>query len=90
MLESLKDIKSIHDIKVQKARMRYEALLAENKMMESFRAIEQLFTFISNIRRASAGLRQVYHVFSKISSFFGRLFGKSEKEKAPAEEPHRY
>ncbi len=90
MLESLKDIKSIQDIKVLKARMRYEALLAENKMLESFRAVEKLVTFVSNVRRASAALHQAYRVFSKIGAFFGRLFGKTEEGKAPEEETKKY
>ncbi len=99
MLESLKEIKSIQDIRVEKARMRYEALLAENKLNESVRAAEQLFTFVSNLRRSLTVVRQTYEVFSRIGIFFSRLFGKQDKqpssgrkrdERASEEDVHRY
>lgn len=81
MFESLKDIKTVQDIKLQKARLRYEAILAENKMMESFHSIGQVFSIIYTFRKVTSGLSYVYQTYLKISDFVSRLFGGSKKEK---------
>ncbi len=81
MFESLKHIKTTQDIKLQKARMRYEAMLAENKMMESFHSIGQVFTIIYTFRKVTSGVSYVYQTYQKISDFLSRLFGGSKKEK---------
>ena len=86
MLESLKDIRSMKDIRAEKARLRYEALIAETKMMESFRAVERMFTFFSGVRRVSGALVYAFGVMSKAGSFLGRIFGKSKKEAPDQEE----
>ncbi len=86
MLESLKDIRSMKDIRVEKARLRYEALIAETKMMESFRAVERMFTFFSGLRRVSGGITYAIGVMSKAGGFLSRLFGKPKKEKQNQED----
>ncbi len=90
MFESLKHIRSYHDIRVEKARMRYEALLAENKMMESFSAAGQAVSLITSVRRFSAGFHQAYAVATRITDFFRRLFGRSKKEPSSEEETTVY
>ena len=83
---------------MEKARMRYEALLAENKLNESIRAAEHVFTFVSNLRRSLTVARQVVDFFSRISAFLGGLFGKrddppsagAQEKTAPEEDVRRY
>lgn len=90
MFESLKQIRSYHDIRVEKARLHYEALLAENKMMESFRAVQQAVSLVTSVRRFSAGFHQAYAVATKITDFFRRLFGRSKKEPQAGEDTTVY
>lgn len=81
MLESLRNIKSLEDIRVEKARLKYESLLAESRMMESMRAAGQLFTVVSSLKRVSGGIRTAYSIISRFSRFISRWFGRKKEEK---------
>ena len=51
MLESLKNIKTIQDLRVEKSRLKYEALIAESKLTDSLKAGGQVFTVFSVLNR---------------------------------------
>ncbi len=92
MFESIRNIKSLDDIRVEKARMRYEALLAEKNLNESMHAFEKLWTFFSTFKRTVSVFQQAFHLFSRMSSFFGRMFTgfKKQKEAPEADETVAY
>lgn len=79
-MERFKKISTLHDIRVEKARLRYESLVAENAMMDSFRAIGRLFSLIGYVRRAAAGFGTAYSMGSRISQFVGKIFRKSKPD----------
>lgn len=84
-LERFKRVRTLHDIRVEKARLRYESLVAENAMMESFKAIGNLFSLFGYIRKASAGFNTAYSVVSRISQFAGKIFRSKPRTKGAEE-----
>ena len=84
MIDSLRKIKTLQDIRVEKIRLRYEMLKAEDKLNDSLQATERLFTVFTFIRNAGGTLRKTYRVFTGISSFINSLFGKKSKQENPS------
>ncbi len=89
MFEAIRNIKTMDDIRVEKARLRYEALMAEKNLDESLGAFEKLSDFLSNIKRGFAAFQQAYHLFSRMSSWLSRVFSGFKKKETPdtEEEP---
>ncbi len=86
MIDSLRKIKTVQDIRVEKIRLRYQMLKAEDKFNDSLHATEQLFTIFTFIRNAGGAMRQAYRIFSGVNSFINNLFGKKNKHGKPS--PH--
>ncbi len=78
-------IRNMQDLRLEKARLRYEVLMAENSLNDSLHSIERLFTVFALIRRASAGFKLAYSMISKASRFMGRLFSRSDKKQTRQE-----
>ncbi len=75
-------IKTLNDLKLEKARLRYEVLVSENRMMENFQAIEDLFTLPSLISRIKFGFQVAHNVYKKIRKFSGKFgFGSKKKKR---------
>lgn len=75
-------IKTFQDIRLEKARLRYEALVAENAMMEGFRSLERVFTIFSMARRVSDYVGYGFRAMSGLGRFFGRVFHKKSHRRA--------
>ncbi len=86
MLDFLRDMRSMQDIRLAKARLRYESLLAEKQLTDNLSSLERGFTFITNMRRTANTARKAYQVVSGIASFFQRLFTRTPKEGPQKEE----
>jgi hypothetical protein len=71
-----KNIKTLQDIKLEKARLRYDLLLAENALSENIYAIQQAFSYVSLFSRIADGYAYAQRVVSKISRFYRRIFRK--------------
>ncbi len=89
MYEAIRKIKTMDDIRVEKARLRYEALIAEKNLNESLGAFEKLSDFLSNIKRGYSAFQQAYHMFSRMNSWLARVFSGFKKKETPdtQEEP---
>ncbi len=72
----LRKIKSLQDIKLEKAKLRYEALLAETKLYEDMNAIQSQFTFPVFLARVKSGISIASRVFSGIQNTMGWIFKK--------------
>ncbi len=81
MDKTLRNIKSLEDIRVEKARLRYESLLAESRMTESIRAATQVFSLFASLKRMSRGIKTAYNLLSSLSGLIARIFGKKKQEK---------
>lgn len=77
----------MQDLRVEKARLRYEALMAEKDLTDSFRAIDKILTFFSLFRRAAGGARYAYGIVSRLSGFLSGLFGKKSKKREAGKGP---
>ena len=78
---SLKKIKTLHDLRTEKLRLRYESMRAEDALNDSLHAIERMFTIFTLMQRAGTGFQYAYNMATGISSFFSRIFGKKRKKK---------
>ncbi len=75
------------DIRVEKARLRYESLMAEKELDESLGGLEKLSNILGNVKRSYAAFQQAYQMFSRVFSWFNRMFsGFKKKAPDPAEE----
>lgn len=79
--ERLKDVRTMQDLRVEKARLRYEVLMAEKDLSDSLRAVGKVITFFTLFRRVAGGARFAYGVVSRLSGFLTGFFGKKSKKK---------
>lgn len=75
-----KKIRTIKDIELEKANLRYEMLVAENKMMDNFESLATVFSISSIIVRANKSLNTVLRTYSMISNIFGHKKKIDKKE----------
>lgn len=83
----LRKVKTMQDLRVEKARLRYEALMAEKDMEDSLQAVGKVVTFFTLFRRAASGARYAYGVVSRLSGFFSGLFGKKSRKSRAGKNP---
>ncbi len=85
--QRLRKIKSLQDIKLEKAKLRYEALLSETKLYEDMNAIQNQFTFPVFLARVKGGVSFVNKLFSGIQNTIGWVFRKKDQsDQTEAEE----
>lgn len=68
-------IRTLDDIKLEKARLKYEMMAAENDLHSSLEGIQRMFTMNGFITRVSTGVlfaQDLYHKFGNIISWFRR------------------
>jgi len=74
-----KNIKSFNDIKLEKARLRYDMLVAENSLQENLEGVQRLVTMGAIASRVSTGVHFVQDVFQKVSGLFSWFRRKKSK-----------
>ncbi|TVQ08362.1 MAG: hypothetical protein EA361_16685 [Bacteroidetes bacterium] len=74
-------LSSFNDIKLEKERLRYEMLLAENRLMENFHSIENLFTIPSLFSRITYGFEVAQNVYKRIRDLTERFSSWRKKKK---------
>jgi len=72
-------LKTLHDIELEKARLKYDMLLAENRLMEDIDAVSGLFTHSSFFSRASDAFSYASGVYSGIQNLLGWFFRKKDR-----------
>ncbi len=78
--ERLKKIKTPHDIRMEKVRLRYESMRAEDAMNDSLGALGRMFTVFSFIKKTGHRLRFIYSMVSGITRLAGRFLYKKVKK----------
>ncbi len=86
-IDRLREVRTMRDLRVEKARLRYEALMAEKDLADSTRAVGKVVTFFTLFRRAAVGARYAYGIVSRLSGFFSGLFGKKSRKRRAGEDP---
>jgi hypothetical protein len=85
--QRFKNIRTLQDIKLEKAKIRYEMLIAENRLMDSFNAVEKLVTIVSFFRRFAAGFAYAQHFISNFHKYLEKLmFWKKDKDEENEED----
>jgi hypothetical protein len=70
-----KNIRTFNEIKLEKARLRYEMLVAENRLHENLEGVQRIVTMGAFASRISTGVhfvQDVYQRFSGLISWFRR------------------
>lgn len=75
-----KNIKTLQDIKLEKARLRYDMLLAENHLHENLEGVQRLITMGAFATRISTGIHFVQDVYHRLSGFFSWFRRKKNQE----------
>jgi hypothetical protein len=84
--KQFRHIRTFQDIRLEKARLRYEMLLAENRLMASLNAIQGFVTMATFFTRFSEGFSYAQQFVSKISQAFGWIFRRRRKPSHDAEQ----
>jgi len=80
-LQNFKKLKTLQDIKLEKTKIRFEMILAENKLMDSLNAVEQVVTIASFFRRFVTGFRYAQSFLQNFYKYIDRfMFWKKDKE----------
>ena len=74
--DRLRKITSLQDIKLEKAKYRYESLLAENRLYEHMTGIQNQFTFPLILSKLKDGFAFTHRMFSSVNHLMGWLFRK--------------
>ncbi len=77
--DRLRKIKNFQDIKLEKARLRYEALLAEGRLFEDLNAIQNQFTFPLFFEKFRLGFSYTQRILSGVQSALGWMFKKKNR-----------
>lgn len=71
-----KNIRTLQDIKLEKARLRYEMLVAENRLLDDLRVIQGVFTAPALISRATELFSYARRAYHGVQKAMGWLFRK--------------
>ena len=74
-----KRIRTLHDIEMEKARLKYELLLAENRLMEDIDVVRGFFTQSSLFSKASEAISYISSFYNGFQGILGWLFRKKER-----------
>jgi hypothetical protein len=79
-------IKSLEDLKLEKARLEMDILKKENQIQSDYRKILDRLTFRNVIQNIKEDIALTTNVTSKVISVGKKLFGKKKKKKKSLEE----
>lgn len=81
-----KKIKTLNDIKLEKSRLRYELLVAENKLHENIEGVQKVFALGAFASRVTNGFYFAQNVFQRFSGFFSWFKSKKSADAEPISE----
>jgi hypothetical protein len=77
--ERLKKIRTLQDIQLEKAKLRYEMLLAENRLAEDINVIMGVFSMQAFFESASKMFSMAWRVYSGMQNIFGWIFRRKRQ-----------
>lgn len=81
-LSHLNKIRTLNDIKLEKARLRYELMVAESQIYDSMRSVESMASFPSLYSRIMYGFEIGQKIVEKVISIIHYFrSGKKKKKK---------
>jgi len=79
-LKRFKDIRTLQDIKLEKARLRYKMLLAEKAVMEDLQAMQGIFSYAGLFSRLADAYTYAQNIASRLYGFYKRFFRKDQPQ----------
>jgi len=64
-----KNIRTLNEIKLEKAKLRYEMLVAENKLHENLEGVQRIVTMGAFASRITTGVHFVQDVYQRFAGF---------------------
>lgn len=75
-----REIRTLQDIKLEKAKIRYEMLVAENRLIESMGTVQGLFTASQLLARANEVYAYMQRAYAGIQRVMGWMFRRREQD----------
>ncbi len=75
-----REMKTLQDIKLEKAKLRYEVLVAENRLIESLGALQGLFTASQLLSRANEMYAYMQKAYSGVQRAVGWVFRRKDRD----------
>jgi len=76
-----KKIKTLNDLKLEKARLRYELIVIENNLNENFKAVEDMASYSALISKVTYGFEVGQRIYKKIHQLFSWIGSKRKGRK---------
>jgi hypothetical protein len=85
-----KKIRTSKDLKLEKARLRYELVIIENNLNQNFKAVEDMASYSALFSKISYGYEVGQRIYSKINQLFSWIGSKRKgKKKRKNKEDHQ-
>ena len=78
--ERFSKIRNLQDIRLEKARLRYEMLAAENRLSQNLKVAGQLFSLSALISRVRLGMTIARKTYDVISRLIGWIMRKKKND----------
>lgn len=75
-----REIKTLQDIRLEKAKLRYEMLVAENRLIDSLGAVQGLFTASQLLARANEVYAYMQRAYAGVQHVMGWLFRRKDRD----------
>lgn len=75
-----REMKTLQDIKLEKAKIRYEMLVVENRLIDSLNSFQGLFTASQLLSRANETYAYIQRVYSGVQRFVGWVFRRKKQD----------
>lgn len=76
-----KRIKTLKDLKLEKARLRYELLVIENNLSQNFKAVEDMASYSALFSKITYGYEVGQRIYKKFHQLFSWLGSKRKRRK---------
>lgn len=75
-----REIKTLQDIKLEKAKLRYEMLIAENRLIDSLGVVQGFFTASQLLSRANEMYAYVRRAYAGVQHVIGWVFRRKDRD----------
>jgi hypothetical protein len=79
-LARYKNIRTFNEIKLEKAKLRYEMLVVENRLHENLEGVQRIFTMGAFASRITTGVHFAQNVYQRFAGFLSWFRRKKPQE----------
>lgn len=85
-MQRFKHLKTFNDIKLEKARLKYEMLVAENNLKERYSSFSQIFTFQNFFGSFTSAFHYAQNIFFTVFKYVKKFINWRSRRKEKKEE----